>query len=322
MADVVCLGEALIDFVADVSGVDLQDAPGFRKAPGGAPANVAVGVAKLGTSAAFLGKVGDDPFGKFLARTFADAGVDTTKVVYDDSAKTGLAFVSLMADGDRDFTFYRNPSADMLLTPDELPTDLLATCKVFHYGSITLIQEPSRSATLKAIEAAKQTGAIISYDPNLRLSLWPSEEAAREGMIEGLPYADFVKVAEEELEFMFGISDVADGIEKLHDMGVALVAVTAGPRGCAISDGERTIRHAGFTVGSEDTTGAGDGFVAAVLHHLVKTGKTRPLGPIPEEELQGLTRFANAVGALTTTRKGAIPALPTPDEVRAFLEKH
>lgn len=322
MSKVVCFGEALIDFVSDVSGVDLMDAPGFRKAPGGAPANVAVGVAKLGTPAAFLGKVGDDPFGRFLARTFAEAGVDTSRMLFETSARTGLAFVSLTAEGDRDFCFFRNPSADMLLTPDELPVDLLSGCAVFHYGSITLIQDPSRSATLRAVETARAAGAIISYDPNLRLPLWPSAEAARKGMVEGLAYADFVKVAEEELAFMFGTDDVADGMEELHGMGIGLVAVTAGARGCTLSDGERQISHTGFRVNVQDTTGAGDGFVAAILHHLTQTGKSRPLGAMPREEIEGLARYANAVGALTTTQKGAIPALPTSDEVKRFLAGH
>jgi len=319
MAEVVCLGEALIDFVADVSGVSLMDAPGFRKAPGGAPANVAVGVRKLGTSSAFLGKVGDDPFGRFLARTFAEQGVDTSSMLYDASAKTGLAFVSLMADGDRDFTFYRNPSADMLLRPDELPTGLLRGCKAFHFGSITLIQEPSRSATLEAQRIAREVGALISYDPNLRLSLWPSAEAARVGMIEGLPLADFVKVAEEELEFMFGDPSIPGGIARLKDMGVGLVAVTRGPKGSVISDGTVTVDHAGFQVDTVDTTGAGDGFGAAILDHLVRTGRKPPLAGFTDEELSGLARLANAVGALTTTVKGAIPGLPTREKVEGFL---
>ncbi len=322
MSRVVCLGEALIDFVSDVSGVDLMDAPGFRKAPGGAPANVAVGVAKLGTSAAFLGKVGDDPFGRFLARSFGEAGVDTSHMLFDTKARTGLAFVSLAPDGERDFCFFRNPSADMLLTPEELPVDLLRGCKVFHYGSITLIQDPSRAATLRAIEVAKEAGAIISYDPNLRLPLWPSADAAREGMLSGLPYADFVKVSEEELEFLFGSDDVPDGIGKLHDMGIALIAVTAGANGCTLSDGERQVSHTGFRVNAKDTTGAGDGFVAAVLHHLVEADRGTPLKALPKDEIEALARYANAVGAITTTQKGAIPALPTAEAVQDFLNTH
>lgn len=317
MADVVCLGEALIDFVADVSGVTLMDAPGFRKAPGGAPANVAVGVAKLGTPSAFLGKVGDDPFGHFLERTFREQGVDTSPMLFDRTAKTGLAFVSLKADGDRDFSFWRNPSADMLLEPDELPQGVLASAKVFHFGSITLIQDPSRSATLEAIRLARAAGAAISYDPNLRLSLWPSAEAARDGMLEGLPLCDIVKVAKEELGFLFGSQDVASGIARLHEAGAKLVAVTRGPGGCVLSDGSDIADHPGFVVDTIDTTGAGDGFVAAILDHLVRAGRCPgakgpcALSGIGKSELEHIASFANAVGALTTTVKGAIPGLPT-----------
>jgi fructokinase len=313
------LGEALIDFVADVSGVTLLDAPGFRKAPGGAPANVAVGVAKLATPAVFLGKVGDDPFGRFLERTFREAGVDTSAMLFDARAKTGLAFVALKADGDRDFTFYRNPSADMLLEPSDLPERVLREARVFHFGSITLIQEPSRSATFRAIELAREGGAVISYDPNLRLSLWLSADAARAGMLEGLPMADFVKVAEEELEFLFGSPDIPSGIARIRERGPQLVAVTRGPEGSVLSCGDVMIDHPGYRVETVDTTGAGDGFVAGILRHIVETGRRAPLSGFTEPELQMVSRFANAVGALTTTVKGAIPGLPPLEAVERFL---
>lgn len=315
MSDVLCLGEALIDFVANVSGVTVEEAPGFLKAPGGAPANVACSVAKLGTSCAFLGKVGDDPFGRFLANTFERAGVDTSTVLFDRSARTGLAFVSLTADGDRDFAFWRNPSADMLLGVDELPVAAIQGAKAFHFGSITLIQEPSRGATLEAVRLARQAKALISYDPNLRLSLWPSADAARVGMLEGLPYADFVKVAEEELEFIFGSADIEAGIARIREAGAALVAVTRGAEGSVLSDGTTTVEHPGYRVDTVDTTGAGDGFVGAVLDTLVRRGGIRGFAP---EELERLSRFANAVGALATTAKGAIPAMPTREAAEAL----
>src|SRR5437764_13192160 len=168
MASVICLGEALIDFVADVHGVSIEDCPGFRKAAGGAPANVAVGVARLGRTSAFAGKVGEDPFGRFLERTLAENGVDTSPMRFDAEARTGLAFVSLMEDGERDFVFYRHPSADMRLRPDELPQDLFDGARIFHFGSITLISEPSRSTTLEALRRARSAGCRISFDPNLR----------------------------------------------------------------------------------------------------------------------------------------------------------
>ncbi len=321
MADVLCLGEALIDFVADSAGVTLMEAPGFRRAPGGAPANVACGVARLGTTSAFLGKVGDDPFGRFLEATFREAGVDTSPMLFDPTARTGLAFVSLTADGDRDFAFWRNPSADMLLTSEELPRSAFEGVKAFHFGSITLIQDPSRRATLDAIRIAKDAGAFISYDPNLRLSLWPSAEAARAGMLEGLPFADVVKVSEEELEFLFGSTDIPSGIAKLHEAGPSFVAVTRGPEGCALSDGTTRAAHPGYGVETVDTTGAGDGFVAALLDHMVRREADRPYTGFDHQELWGLATLANAVGALTTTIKGAIPALPTREAAKALAAK-
>src|SRR4051794_18734680 len=209
MAAVICLGEALIDFVADVHGVSLEDCPGFRKAAGGAPANVAVGVARLGQTSAFAGKVGDDPFGRFLERTLAENGVDTTPMRFDPEARTGLAFVSLLENGERDFVFYRHPSADMRLRPDELPVELFSGARVFHFGSISLISEPSRAATLAAARAARNCGCIVSYDPNLRLPLWPSAEAARAAMLDAVPLADVVKISDEEAAFLTGEAPAA-----------------------------------------------------------------------------------------------------------------
>ncbi len=310
MADVVTLGEALIDFVSQEVG-ELIDAPGFKKAPGGAPANVACGVAKLGRASAFLGKVGDDPFGHFLERTFREAGVDTSAMVFDKKVKTGLAFVSLKDGGERDFLFYRDPSADMMLRPEELNVDLLRGARVFHYGSITLISEPSRSATLRAIEVAREAGAIISYDPNLRMSLWDSAERARREMSAALRFAHFVKVCEEELEFLTGEADIARGAAKLMEHGPQLVAVSRGARGCVVCCGGEVVELAGFRVDTVDTTGAGDGFVAGALVKLLELCPEAPLRPLSREELAQVFTFANAVGALTTTVKGAIPGLPT-----------
>ncbi|MBA3871503.1 MAG: hypothetical protein H0X30_20350, partial [Anaerolineae bacterium] len=185
---VVCLGELLIDFVALEHGVGVGEASGFKKAPGGAPANVAVAVARLGHPSAFLGQVGDDPFGHYLAGVLAEDKVDVSGLRFSAEARTALAFVSLRADGERSFMFYRNPSADMLMRPEDVALDVLKGKQIFHFGSITLIKEPSRSATVKAAEAARDAGLIISYDPNLRLALWSDAEAARAGMLSGLEY--------------------------------------------------------------------------------------------------------------------------------------
>src|SRR5512136_3126909 len=182
MFDVIACGELLIDFVSTESGVTLGQAPGFQKAPGGAPANVAVGVARLGYRAGFLGQVGDDDFGHFLAETVAEAGVDVGGLLFSPAARTALAFVSLRSDGERSFMFYRHPSADMLWRPEDVNREYVSSTRIFHHGSISLINEPSRSATLAAVEYARAGGALISYDPNLRLALWPSPDAARAGM--------------------------------------------------------------------------------------------------------------------------------------------
>src|SRR3954454_1883743 len=225
---VVCLGEALIDFVADTTGVSLAECPGFRKEPGGAPANVAVGLARLGVPASFVGKVGDDPFGRFLRDTFAEAGVDTGPMILSSEARTGLAFVSLMANGERDFMFYRNPSADMLLRWDEVPESLFVGARVLHHGSITLIGEPSRTATVVAAAHAREAGCLVSYDVNLRLPLWESETAARAGVKDGLTGADIIKVSEEEGEFLFYTRTPEDPPWELLPGGPRLVVVTRG----------------------------------------------------------------------------------------------
>jgi fructokinase len=314
-APVVCLGEALIDFVADTSGVALIDCPGFRKAAGGAPANVAVGLARLDVPARFLGKVGEDPFGHFLARTLAEAGVDVAGLRFDAEARTGLAFVSLQANGERDFTFYRHPSADMRLTSAEIDPRSFAGARLFHFGSITLITEPSRSATLTAIAAARAAGCVISYDPNLRLPLWPGAEAARAAILTAMPVADVVKVSDEEAVFLYG--DMESCARALLGQGPRLVLVTLGADGCRYftADGARG-DVPGFAVTAVDTTGAGDGFVAGLLAHLAESGAF----PLPEPDLRHALRFANAVGALTCTKKGAIPALPTRAEALSLLK--
>ncbi len=316
MSLAVCLGEALIDFVADTAGVPLLECPGFLKAPGGAPANVAVGLARLGVPAAFVGKVGEDPFGRFLQRTFADAAVDTSGMRFDPNHRTGLAFVALGADGERDFAFFRNPSADMLLRPEEIPDELLA-CRVFHFGSITLIQDPSRSATLDALARARRQGAWISYDPNLRPLLWPDLETARSEIRAALPLADFVKVSEEEAEFLYGPAPLPELAARLLGEGPSLVALTRGAAGAVLATAATQLSLPGFQVEVVDTTGAGDGFAAGLIAWLLKRGA----GPaeLTEVDLREAGRFACAVAALTCTRKGAIPALPSGADVRKLL---
>lgn len=315
MADVVCMGELLIDFVPTESGVNLIEAPAFKKAPGGAPANVAVGLAKLGVSAAFMGKVGDDPFGHFLAGVLQQNGVDTTALRFSRQARTALAFVSLGADGERSFMFYRHPSADMLFSPEDIDATALHAARLFHYGSISLISEPSRSATLTAVALARENGCLISYDPNLRLPLWPDETAAKTGLLEGWPHADFIKASEEEITFLSGQTNLETGVRQLWHEQLKLLTVTQGAAGCTYFTAEEHGDVPGFRVTPVDTTGAGDAFVAGLLAELVQ----HPTLWQDPDHLTTVIRFANAVGALTTTQRGAIPALPTRQAVDQLL---
>lgn len=310
---IVSFGELLIDFVALETGVTVGEASGFQKKPGGAPANVAVAAAKLGQPSAFLGQVGDDPFGRYLADVLRAEHVDVSGLRFHPSARTALAFVSLAAAGERSFVFFRNPSADMLMTPEDVALDVIDRARAFHYGSITLIDEPARSATLAAVKHARERGLLISYDPNLRRALWSSDDAARQGMSGGLQYAHVVKVSDEEVEFLTGSADPAP----LWRDDMQLIAVTHGERGATLYPrGGEPVYVPGFSVDPVDTTGAGDGFVAGLLVKLLEHGGS---ASVEAALLPEIGRFANGVGAITTTQRGAIPALPTREQVEVFL---
>lgn len=315
MAAAICLGELLIDFVPTVTGTGLTDALAFIKAPGGAPGNVAVGLARLGVQSAFMGKVGDDAFGHFLADTLAEAGVDVGPLRFSTEARTALAFVSLRADGEREFMFYRHPSADMLFNPREVDIDALKRAKLLHFGSISLIGEPSRSATLYAVDTARATGCLISYDPNLRLPLWPDPNAAREGMLLGLKKAHVVKLSDDESEFLTGMGKLEDACKALWHDELKLMVITRGRAGCTYFTRNFSGSVESFSVEAVDATGAGDGFVAGLLQGLLADPAT--FGD--EARLRELCRFANAVGALATLERGAIPALPDRERVLEFL---
>uniref|UniRef100_M1ANF2 fructokinase n=1 Tax=Solanum tuberosum TaxID=4113 RepID=M1ANF2_SOLTU len=322
---VVCFGELLIDFVPTVSGVSLAEAPGFKKAPGGAPANVAVGIARLGGSSAFIGKVGADEFGYMLADILKQNNVDNSGMRFDTHARTALAFVTLKADGEREFMFFRNPSADMLLTEAELDKNLIQKARIFHYGSISLIAEPCRSAHLAAMETAKNAGCILSYDPNLRLPLWPSAEAAREGILSIWDQADIIKastldiVSEDEITFLTNGEDAYDDnvvMTKLFHSNLKLLLVTEGGDGCRYYTKNFHGRVNGVKVTAVDTTGAGDAFVGGLLNSMASD----PDIYMDEKKLRDALLFANGCGAITVTEKGAIPALPTKEAVLKILD--
>ena len=317
MADIVCLGEALIDLVPTVTGVGLAAAETFVKAAGGAPANVAAGVARLGVTSGFLGAVGDDGFGHFLADTLAAAGVSLPGLRFTKAAPTAIAAVSLSADGDREFVFYGNPAAHMMYAPEDVDEAVVRHARILHFGSISLIGGPARAATLHAIDVAHAHGVRVSFDPNLRLSLWPDAEAARAGMRLGLSKANLVKISEDEVHFLQGDGcDIVEGARALWHPGLELMAVTRGTRGSLWLDPETDGEEPGFKVASIDTTGAGDAFMAGLLVGLVH----HPELPLGDHALFGrVVRFANATGALTTTKRGAIPSIPDRATVEHFL---
>ncbi|KAI5555157.1 hypothetical protein BDE02_19G061800 [Populus trichocarpa] len=314
---IVSFGEMLIDFVPDVAGVSLAESGGFIKAPGGAPANVACAITKLGGKSAFIGKVGDDEFGHMLVDILKKNGVNSEGVCYDPHARTALAFVTLKKNGEREFMFYRNPSADMLLQESELNMGLLKQAKVFHYGSISLISEPCKSAHLTAMKAAREAGILLSYDPNVRLPLWPSSDAARDGIKSIWNEADFIKVSDDEVSFLTqGDPQKEDVVLSLWHDRLKLLVVTDGEKGCRYFTKSFKGRVPGFSVKVVDTTGAGDAFVGSLLLSVAKDTSIFD----NEEKLREALSFANACGAICTTQKGAIPALPSGSDALALMK--
>jgi len=321
MPNIICFGEMLIDFICSDTGVPLKNGTTFIKKAGGAPANVAVGISKLGGSSGFLGKVGSDPFGVFLKETLDTYGVDTSQLLLDNKHKTSLAFVSLKEDGERDFTFYREPGADTLLSENEIDMNYIGKADIFHYGSISLIEGPTRKTSFSLLKHAQDKNVLLSYDPNLRLNLWPSKEKARKGILEGMKYADIVKVSEEELEFITEMPDTERALNALHSLGPHVVLVTYGKEGALVSNKDNYRMVRGKAVKAVDATGAGDAFTAGFLYQLQKqsydkrhTGVFKPDVDI----LERITRFANGVGAIVTTKYGAMSSLPSIGEVPVF----
>ena len=317
MTDAIILGEALIDFVPTESGLSLADVPGFYRRFGGAPANVSLGLAKLGTESGFIGKVGNDSFGDFLERRFVEAGVDVSQLYRTNRTNTTLAFVSLTEEGDRDFIFYRNPGPDELLRPGELDYTEFGYARLFHFGSLLLTRRESRKVTEKAIEASLSKGLTVSMDPNIRLNLWCDHSRARKLVRTFLRKVDIVKLSEEEVYFLTGEDDLETGTEKLAGLGPDPVVVTLGKRGCLVRWKDRITELEGFSVKVKDTTGAGDGFMAGFLHRLMEN--TEDLSAINREDLLESLRFGNATGALTTTDYGATSAFPAPAKVEQLL---
>lgn len=311
MIDIVALGEILIDFTP--SGENEQGIALFARNPGGAPANVLAMNTKLGGSSAFIGKVGKDVFGSYLRSMLVSSGIDDSGLVTDPAIPTTLAFVQLDEKGDRSFSFYRKPGADMMLTSVEIGLELIDQCRIFHFGSVSLTDEPCRSATFAAAAYARQQGKCVSFDPNYRPLLWESEADAKEQMRKGVSMADILKVSEEELTLITGQTDFEPGAQQLLEMGPSLVLVSLGAKGAYYRSRSGAVWLPTYDVKTIDTTGAGDAFVGAILWQL----KDLTLEEIGSMDLAGIVDFANAAGSMTTTRSGAIPALPTLQEIQS-----
>ena len=314
--DVAALGELLIDFTEN--GQSGQGNPVFEANPGGAPCNVLAMLAKLGKSTAFIGKVGDDMFGRQLSDAARAAGIGLDGLVFDKSVPTTLAFVKTGDDGDRDFSFYRKPGADVCLKPEEVPVELVERAKIFHFGSVSMTDEPVRSATKAAVERAKGAGALISFDPNLRPPLWESLEEAKSQIGWGLSRCDILKIADNELEFMTGETDFDRGaaILRREYPNIRLLNVTAGAGGSyAYCEGLRVYQPAFTLGGTIETTGAGDCFCGCVLNFVLERG----LEGLTEGDLREMLRFANGAAYLVTTKKGAIRSMPEPEQIQQLL---
>ena len=312
MIDVVALGEALIDFTPNgTSGAGMRV---FEQNPGGAPANVLTALTKLGLKTAFIGKVGNDMHGEFLKETMEAQHIDTSGLIIDDSVFTTLAFVSLNEKGERNFSFARKPGADTCLRPEEVKKEIVQDTKVFHFGSLSLTNDPSRSATWEAIKLAKESGAIISYDPNYREPLWSSKEAAKEQMQSVLELVDVLKISDEETDLLTEEKEPEAAAKLLVQGGIPLVVVTLGSEGALVCTKEGSVRVAGIRTEAVDTTGAGDSFWGGFLYQLLLSEK-RPKEVTLEEGAECL-KFANAVASLCVEKRGAIPAMPSLEEVK------
>lgn len=322
MGTLYSIGEVLIDFIPLQKGVALKDVATYERTPGGAPANVAATVAKLGGRSYIISKVGDDAFGEFLEEQLAVVGVKTDILLKTKEANTALAFVSLREDGERDFSFYRNPSADLLFSEHEIEEEWFDEGDILHFCSVDLIESPMKYAHKKAIQQAQEKGCLISFDPNVRLPLWDHPETCRESILAFLPEADLVKIAEEELTFVTGIEEESAAISSLFTGRVKAVICTKGAKGSVLYVRDFTYQAVGFSVQVQDTTGAGDAFIGAVLHLLLKND-VRPsqLEAYCKKHCAELLSFANACGALTTTGKGAIQSLPTYEQIEAFTNQ-
>lgn len=315
MYDVVALGELLVDFIQSSNSGNGN--PVFEANPGGAPCNMLAMLAKLGYQTAFIGKVGEDSFGRMLGKTIRETGISSEGLVYDRNVNTTLAFVHSLADGDRDFSFYRNPGADIMLTEHEVSKKLIEECRIFHFGSLSLTNEPSETATKMAVTIAKETGKKISFDPNYREPLWESEERAKEAVWYGIGECDILKIADNEIKWLTGLENYDEGVQAIQARSRAkLINVTLGSQGSLAYYMDRKV--CGKPILSDrtiDTTGAGDTFCAGVLSFVLERG----LDKLTEADLKEMLLFANAAASIVTTRKGALRSMPDRGEIESLI---
>ena len=311
MIEVVALGELLIDFAS--KGADSKGYPLMQALPGGAPANFLAALTKYGKSTAFLGKVGDDTFGRLLVGTVKDAGIETKGIVVDPTVFTTLAFVTFDETGDRSFSFARKPGADTQLNWEEVDKSLIDEAKVFHFGTLSLTNEPARTTTQKAVAYAKAQGKLITCDPNLRKPLWRSEEEAKEQILWSLNQADVVKISDEEVEFLWNCTPEEGADKLLNEFGVSLAMVTLGPKGCLLKTKNALCQVASPKVSPIDTTGAGDIFGGSAVCRLLELNK--PIEDLTAEDLHYIGAFASTAASLSTEAAGGIPSIPEKDAV-------
>ena len=312
--DVIALGELLIDFT--MNGQSEQGNNMFEACPGGAPCNVLALLNKMGKKTAFVGKVGKDQFGTLLKDTITDAGIDASHLVIDDKVNTTLAFVHTFPDGDREFSFYRNPGADMMLAEEEVDPGFIAQAMIFHFGTLSMTHDGVRAATKKAIQAAKDAGCLVSFDPNLRPPLWSSLDLAKEQMEYGFGVCDILKISDNEIQFVSGKEDYDEGIAYLQEKyNIPMILLTMGKDGSRAYYKGMRVERPGFTVKAIETTGAGDTFCGSTLNYIVEHG----FDDLTEDQLGELLTFANAAAAIVTTKKGAIRSMPERAEVEALI---
>ncbi len=313
--DVTALGELLIDFTEN--GISSQGNPLLEANPGGAPCNVLAMLCKLGRRTSFIGKVGNDNFGRMLKETIEGVGIDSGNLILDDQVHTTLAFVHKLPNGDRDFSFYRNPGADMMLTADEVDEEFVKKAKIFHFGTLSMTHDGVREATKKALKIAKDNGLVITFDPNLRPPLWSSLELAKEQMEYGFAYCDVLKISDNEIQFISGKEDYDEGIRYLQEKyQIPLILLTMGKDGSRAYYKDMRVEVAGRVVKAIETTGAGDTFCGSSINYVLEHG----LENLTEENLKEMLSFANAAAALITTKKGAIRSMPEKEDVLAFME--